>query len=246
MRGKMGKFLLALLTVLIISSSAFAGNGSKGEINVKVGLGLFGSVNMEEGKDENGNLGYILGYVGDAKHSATSNIGTSFGAEYLYPVSSVLKAGVGAEYMLSRKMISLEYDDGSGGYYKVDMSASYIPVYVTVQANPLKKIPGIFIKGNIGYAFFNTDNLNKDITKFFNETYFPGDGDIVKINDKGGLYFAFSAGYEFDFGLLLDLSYSYFQSSLDARTDYIGGWDTSSAKFNYGLLGMNAGYKFKL
>ena len=238
----MKKFVVSCLAVALMSGFAFAGvfqqgDGSKGDINVRLGLDLLGFVSMKQIDNS-----WILAENGDTKHSDNSKIGVSFSAEYLYPVLPVLKAGAGIGYLLPRKMISPEY----GVHEDVDMSASYIPIYATAQPNPIKKYPEVFFKGNIGYSFFNSGDWDKDITKFFNEIYWTTDDDVVKITDKGGLYLALSAGYEFNFGLILDLSYSYYQASCDVKDSWNGGDSSGSADFSYSVVGISAGYKFKL
>jgi len=238
----MKKILAAVFVLTFASGAAFAGSGKYGEANIRLGADL-GWSNAEQGKSPKGDYdGWLAGY--DKKTSDTSNPGISFGAEYLYPVWSVFKAGAGVKYLLSRKIVAFDSYDEAG---TVDLSASYIPVYFTVQANPVRSLQKLFFKGDIGYSFFSSGDFDKDTSKFFNDIVYPGDDDVVKASDKGGIYFSLAAGYELDCGLFFDLAYSYYASSTDLRDDWVGGgWDANSLDLSFATIGLNIGYKFKL
>ena len=60
---------------------------------------------------------------------------------------------------------------------------------------------------------------------------------------KGGVYFAFSTGYEFPFGLIVDIKWSSYHSSVDYN-NYIFG--SSTANTIYSVVGIGAGYKLKI
>jgi hypothetical protein len=130
----MKKVLLSVLAVAFLAGAAFAGDGSKGQINVEVGVDVAGNVKY-------GNVSY------------TPETGFSLGAEYLYPVLDILKVGIGVQYLTPRKIDS--------NYIN---KLSYIPVYVAVQLNPITTVPEIFFRGNLGCAIFNmsdSDHLSR-------------------------------------------------------------------------------------
>lgn len=140
-----------------------------------------------------------------------SKFSGSAAVEYLYPFMSNLKAGAGVEYLFPRE---LDYDGSP--------EVSFMPVYATIQFHPLKNIaPEIFVKGNVGYNFL-LDLDAKDAN-----------------GQKGGMYFGFGAGYEFDFGLILEATYNFYYAS----------WETKPGRdvdFSYSKLGINVGYKFNI
>jgi len=65
-----------------------------------------------------------------------------------------------------------------------DEKLSFLPVYITAQINPYR---GFFIKGNLG----------KNIYCGVDERFLD---DV-----SGGLYYAIGLGYEFSFGLIVEL-----------------------------------------
>jgi hypothetical protein len=81
---KMKKVVLAVFAALFLAGSAFAGDGTTGEINVKVGVDVAGTF----GGDFNGD----------------TETGFSAAAEYLYPVSSKFKVGAGVGYLFPREI----------------------------------------------------------------------------------------------------------------------------------------------
>ncbi|MCA6085821.1 hypothetical protein [Candidatus Endomicrobiellum agilis] len=108
-------------------------------------------------------------------------------------------------------------------------SFSYLPIYFTIQVNPFinvldEYLHGLFVKGNIGYnALFDFEN------KDYNE---------YKFDKSGGLYCGISAGYEFPFGLLFDLGYYMYKSSMKTG---VGTFD-----FTCTSIICNAAFKVKV
>jgi hypothetical protein len=141
--------------------------------------------------------------------------GLNFSAEYLYPVHDIVKIGAGLEYMLEREVDAKSAD-----------KFSYLPIYAAVKVNPISAASEVFFKGNIGYnVLFNVKDLEGDTDK------------------KGGLYWALGAGYEFDFGLVLEAMYGFYYSKIDFGNQSI---DSFSIDYTYSKLGINIGYKFEL
>jgi hypothetical protein len=112
-----------------------------------------------------------------------------------------------------------------------------LPLFATVQVNPFGG--GFFLKGSAGYS----------LILFF--------VDLTSENHKGGPFFEFGTGYEFDFGLILQLSYVYTQGSVEYTDTYRFysynpnfTYDdytyTYTYDFIYHKLGFTLGYKFKL
>lgn len=188
----MKKAIVAVAALMFLAGGAFA------DLNVKVGMDPvgWGHLDYDKGSDKDGN----------------SDFSGSAAVEYLYPVvGNMLKVGGGVEYLLPREI------DVKG-----DPKVSFLPVYASIQVNPLQKYaPEVFVKGNVGYAFL----IDLDLKNAKEE--------------EGGLYFAFGTGYEFDFGLILEATYSF----------YYGSWESKPSNdvdFSYSKLGINVGYKFKI
>ncbi|MDR3048554.1 MAG: porin family protein [Elusimicrobiota bacterium] len=190
----MKKLVSVAIAMLLAASVGFAA----GEINVKAGYDLASSISIS---GENGGSGL-------------SADGVEVGAEFLMPVANMVKVGGGVSYLLARDVYK---KDG----YKTNVNFSYIPIYATIQVNPISTLPGIFLKGNIGYSVFSLG----------------GDGS-TGAETSGGLYYSAGAGYEFPFGLIAELAYFGVNSSLKF------GDDTQDV--TYGALAIRAGYKFKL
>jgi hypothetical protein len=191
---KMRKSLLTVLALAFLSGYAFASDGSNGEINVLAGVNVAGTISFE-GSDD------------DLKPDA----GFAIGAEYLYPVvADIVKVGIGVQYLFPTKADS-----------DAESKISYVPIYATVQVNPISVAKEVFFKANIGYAVISVSDLD--------------DG----VDAKDGFICGLGAGYEFPFGLILSADYSFYYASLSEE-----GHEDSD--FNYSKLGLNAGYKFKL
>jgi hypothetical protein len=65
------------------------------------------------------------------------------------------------------------------------------------------------VKGSIGYnAYFSSK---------FKEVY-NNQNRISSIKDKGGLYYALGLGYEFPFGVVFDITYGIYKTSIKASS----------------------------
>ena len=185
------------LVVIAAAVLLFSGVGYANDLNIKAGFDAFGNLETK------------------AKGGYTSNdiirTGFSLAGEYLIPLMSVVKIGGGLEYQFMRT--GKKYDNAKIGY---------VPVYATIQINPINSCDGIYFKGNVGYsAIFRFDPRNR------NET-------------TGGLYYGLGTGYDFKSGLILEMMYGMYTGTVNYRN--AGG----EADFNYSKLGFNIGYKFKV
>jgi hypothetical protein len=176
------------------------------------------------------------GYRGDGKLCE----GYHLNCEYLTPLISAFKIGGGVEFCFPR----MRKDAGRS------LEFSWLPIYFTVQVNPFQNgenEKGIFFKGNIGYIVdFSSTEAWIDAP--------------TKVDDKGGLYFALSTGYELPCGLILEIIYSQYRTNSERSEDkirtYKSYWTgetysyidtvTSSWDFFYSRIGINVGYKFNI
>ncbi|MDR2818475.1 MAG: porin family protein [Endomicrobium sp.] len=105
-----------------------------------------------------------------------------------------------------------------------DEKLSFLPVYVTAQINPYR---GFFIKGNLG----------KNIYCGVDERFLD---DV-----SSGLYYAIGLGYEFSFGLIVEITHNKYECT---------GVFGKSVPSSYGYHGrlycskniLSLGYKFKI
>jgi hypothetical protein len=96
-----------------------------------------------------------------------------------------------------------------------DTDFSYMPLYITAECTPFYE-KEIFFKVNLGYnLLFNTNNSD------------------IK-NGIGGFYYAFGAGFEYDYGMTVALMFSSYYAN------------TSSADYIYNKIGIDIGYKFNI
>ena len=201
---------LAMLAVVFMAGVVLA----NGEVNVGLGLALGGTVKVDRSMS--------AGLGPSESNSESAQIGgISLYGEYLYLINDIIKVGGGLQYLIER-----EVADASGESPKF----SYLPIYLTVQVNPISTAKEIFLKGNIGYSLLFTDSVVMG--------YGPG----VDRDEKGGLYYGISAGYEFPFGLVASVSYDVYSS----ETKYSIGGNYDKFEYTYSIIGLNAGYKFKI
>ena len=145
---------------------------------------------------------------GGMSMSFDTNIGINLAGEYLYSVQEIMKVGGGVEFLIPRKIDSI----GMG-----DAKISYIPIYLTAEITPIEHMRELYFKGNLGYnALVNIDATGGSA-----------------IEEKGGVYFALGAGYDFKSGLMLEALYSFYYGSIENGPD-----------IKYTKLGLNVGYKF--
>ena len=185
----------------------------RGEINAGLGLALGGTVKAERSSSAG------LGLSGSNSESAKLG-GISLYGEYLYPVHEIVKLGGGLQYLVEREVADVDESP----------KFSYLPVYFTIQVNPINAAKEVFFKGNIGYSLLFTDSWD------------AGYGSGINRDEKGGFYYGISAGYEFPFGLVASISYDVYSS----ETKYSVGGNYDKFEYTYGIIGLNAGYKFKI
>jgi hypothetical protein len=219
------KTILALIVAIVTVGMIWAGDGKFGEINLKAGYQFEGLV-----RD---NITEWFNY--DINNFYQTDPGFSFGAEYLYPFfDKRLKIGAGLQYELPREA----WDGWSGNAADLEnerVKYSLLPIYVTVQYSPIRKFQELFIKGNIGYNILTSiELLPEGIAR-------PGLDE-----KKGGLYWQVSAGFEADWGLLLECFYS--QKYFSAKWDFtdLGMPVTANDLYKARDFGFSIGYKIKL
>ncbi|AKL98513.1 outer membrane beta-barrel protein [Endomicrobium proavitum] len=165
--------------------------------------------------DFNLRLGVDFAGAVDAVKNKKMDTGFTVGVEQTFGLIPKLEVGLGAEILIPRK-----YADAKG-------ASTYLPLYLTVKANPILTAPGVFFKGNVGY---NVLALQADISSDFG-----GSAGL-----SGGMYYALAAGYELPLGLFFDLTYAIYNSELTSvNVNNIIGNKGSS----YSTLRLNAGIK---
>jgi hypothetical protein len=231
-----GQGLKSLLLVVIMTTTAnfvtaqdFSGlslaGGKFGEINLKFGYQFEGLT-----RD---NVTEWFNY--DIHNFYQTDPGFYFGAEYLYPLfDQRLKLGLGLQYELPKEA----WDGYSGDPADLEnerVKYSLLPVYATIQYHPIKNLQGLFVKGNIGYSFLTSIELLPD-----------GIPRPDLDEKKGGLYWQISAGFEADWGLILECFYS--QKYFSAKWDFsdLGMPATSNDLYKAKDVGVSIGYKIKL
>jgi hypothetical protein len=244
------KKLVALSFVMLFSTVAFAYDS--GEVNLKMGLD-FGSIAVNESWDTDYVDGQRAKTMGDEKQSLKLNTGISLSAEYLYPViPDLIKVGMGISYLSARKAtkgLDIRHYNFSSAYGRYQASLSHydevsfrwLPIYITIQANPLSEYKQVFVKTNIGYsAYFNAylENTPKEL----------------KIEKNPGAYWGISSGFEFENGLIAEIGFDFLFSTarfiwdMDGIDNYQNGYRAGgSYQFGtYRRFFINAGYKFKI
>ncbi|MDR3048866.1 MAG: hypothetical protein LBV16_03385 [Elusimicrobiota bacterium] len=143
-------------------------------------------------------------------------MGFRVGGEILFPIGSVVKLGLGLQYLLPRKMDK----DSDVKFYVVE------PIYGTVQVNPIAAAKEVFIKGSIGFALIVNDQDDASA--------------------QGTVSLGIGAGYEFPFGLILELVYTNY--SWTTESSFTNNLYSSKTEndYSWGIFGLNVGYKFKL
>ena len=186
--------------VLIVLALCFSAAASFAEFNLKTSYDFSGTIKAESGSYSSSR---------DVNNSVTLS------GDYLRNINQFVKIGGGFEFVIPRT-----YEKSTG-----DTTGAFLfmPLYFTVQVNPLPMAPEVFVKGNIGYnILFAQADLESG----------------ASTNCK--MYYAASAGYEFPFGLLFDLTYAVYQAKEE--------WSTYYYKYSYDLtytrVGVNIGYKF--
>ncbi|MDR1434319.1 outer membrane beta-barrel protein [Candidatus Endomicrobiellum devescovinae] len=184
--------LLVIVGLLVGRAMSVAlASDNFGELNIKAGLNLTSLKRMDllrsqkfdaEKLNPSGSLCGEYLISGERLVSNLNFLKIGLGLKYLFP----------SEFKIKNTSIP-------------DFKLSFLPIYFTLQANPFIKsnnegLKGMFVKGDIGYNAYFSQNV-KEIGN--------NDGNIVQFKkSKGGLYYAFGAGYEFPSGLVFDITYS--------------------------------------
>jgi hypothetical protein len=184
-----------------------------GELNLKAGLHFAGKIDIKT-NDNNIMADHVSRY---------SNTGIALTGEYLLSCKyfcealDIFKIGAGLSYVLPEKLFKEE--DISSLFF------SCAPIYFTVQANPFKKLSGLFVKGNVGY------DVLFDITASIL-------GREVKDFGKGGVYYGFSSVWEFSKGFIIDLGYYVYKG--------VEKSDEIEVNYTHSGFTFDLGYKFKI
>ncbi|MCL1972094.1 MAG: porin family protein [Endomicrobia bacterium] len=204
----MKKLVLAALAVALMAGSVF----SEGrEMKIKLGLETMGAA----GFNYDGNRGIDI----------DSDIGLGMALEFLFPVSNIVKIGPAIGYSFARY---LKLSDSMQAVTNINkQSLSFVPIYATIEVNPIKSAAEVFLKGNIGVNY-GTVSVEGTIPAFGPFPAYP-----YKTSDYHlGFYYGLGAGYNFPFGLFLDALYSW-------NIMYeVGG------SITYSKLTISAGYRF--
>ncbi|MDR2709125.1 MAG: PorT family protein [Elusimicrobiota bacterium] len=253
----MKKIILSLGMVFLFSVYAHSYAVEAGELNIKGSID-FGTIGTKQTWDKypvEDSAGNFIEAGAGREGSQLMRVNASFGiwAEYLHIiVLDYLKLGAGAGYLAKRSLdrkwavqynnfefMGEEYRDAPVEYTPIGFSI--IPVYVTVQTNPIKQFREFFIKGNFGYtALFWADSPTLDQS--------------VKMEKENGVYWQAGIGWEFYNGWLVELGYSVYyvhlKYSWDTQTydDFLNEVETyNSYSFDtYSVVTLMAGYKFSL
>jgi hypothetical protein len=237
--GRGVKSLLVVAMMIITASFVTAqeenagfslAGGRFGQVNLKVGIDVAGTVQgkYEETADMGGgSLDYLI-----VEHQP-SDPGFTLTAEYLSPLLfNVFKGGIGVQYAFPRTSWGLAEVDLSGGDSESpNVTFSYLPIYAALQLHPAKSFQELFLRGNIGYMVPLT------------HTEKPETSGVTKKAKQGGLYWGVAAGFEFDWGLIVECSYS--QNYYQVEIEQTGAPDML-LDMSYSKIGISVGYKLKL
>lgn len=152
--------------------------------------------------------------------SEKAETGFSFAGEGFHKSNDVFKVGGGAEYLAKR---SIKNTSG-------DTKFNFLPIYITAELSPIKPLRELYFKGNLGYnVLFDIETDNPFINAI-----------LSSLTKKGGIYYAFGTGYEFDFGLVLEAMYSHYSGGLEYSSPSV------NIDFTYNTFTLNVGYKFSM
>ena len=181
-----------------MSSMAFA------EFNLRTSIDISGDYEVADSKRT---------IIGDVETSATLS------GDYLRSIGRLgnyLKIGGGFEILVPK-------------FYKVALTEEkdafwFLPLYLSIQTNPIPPVPELFFRLNLGYNMLFIDS-NIDYSGA-SETY------------TGGLYYAFVTGWEFPFGMFFDITYAFYNGNVEYSRLY------EADDVTYGRFAMSIGYKF--
>ncbi|MCL1972323.1 MAG: porin family protein [Endomicrobia bacterium] len=161
------------------------------------------------------------GTVSASNVDLDTETGIGIALEFLFPVSKIVKFGPAIGYSFAREIKLTDFQKAVG---ITKETLSFVPIYATAEINPIKSLPEIFFKGNFG---FNFGTLSIDQT-------LPFFGNVSGSTTKFGMYYGLGAGYNFPFGLFLDVLYSWNNMSEDGGT------------LTYSKFSISAGYRFDI
>jgi hypothetical protein len=156
---------------------------------------------------------------GYSYYNHKEDVDTSFtlSGDYLRSIGGLgnyLKIGGGFEVMAPKLRTSDKKEYDGEVFF-------FMPLYLSLQTNPVPPVPELFFRFNLGYNIVYLDD------------YVGSAWD-----KKGGIYYAFVTGWEFPFGLFFDITYAFYNASLDSSR-YVNDFDIT-----YNRLGVGVGYKF--
>jgi hypothetical protein len=198
------KFVLAAAAIAFMAGTAFA------EFNLRTSIDISGDYEQKSVRTSNTVNTF------DVETSVTLS------GDYLRSIGGLgnyLKIGGGFEVLIPRfyKYKSYEYDDAFW----------FLPLYLSIQTNPIPPVPELFFRFNLGYNLLYIDT-NYDLSGY-TETY------------TGELYYAFVTGWEFQFGLFFDITYAFYNGNIKQERAF---YTTQESDFTYSRLGIGVGYKF--
>ena len=226
--------LMIISVAVVTAQEEYAGlslaGGRFGEINLKAGLDFESTVRgkLDSRVDMGGGPQDYL-----VNEMQPSDIGLNLGVEYLSPLLfRIFKGGIGIQYAFPRTSWALpEPDYMSGETESSRATFSFLPIYAALQLHPSESVKELYLRGNIGYALCLTHAEE------------PEKIGVTKKATSGGLYWGVAAGFEFNWGLIFECSYS--QNYWTVAVDDTGGPDFDLA-LSYSKIGVAIGYKIKL
>jgi hypothetical protein len=261
-------FILLLLSVICVKANAI----DWGEISLDFGTDLV-SKTIIKGQYEYTNVGYnstnlhFLKCLADTSYRSWQHRSSYlFSINYAHILSlreNTFLIGFGIKlYKKSAPAGNLAYNDAGPRYVTIFTGVNdqniqdsmvtvvhslrdlyIIPLYFSVQVNPLNRIPSIYSKANIGYSLVINDLLTT--TKYTNSS-------IYEYRREGKIYFGLELGKESKLtekvSLLLSLFYDYVEyktvcSELGKNHRHLRCSEFTNADH---MIGIKAGIKFKL
>jgi hypothetical protein len=199
--------------------------GKFGQVNIKAGIDLESTV---RGKFEGKYGGFDVLEV----EAQQSDLGFALAAEYLSPLFfDLFKGGIGVQYAFPRTSWGEGPDYASGETESARATMSFLPVYAALQLHPVNSFQELFLRGNIGYVVCLTQDEK------------PKKPGVTKSPTQGGLYWGVAAGFEFNWGLIVECSYSqnYWKSTIEQT-----GQPDMELDLSYSKIGISLGYRLKL
>jgi hypothetical protein len=142
-----------------------------------------GMIDLKAGVDV---LGSFSNVFSESSYSSVPSIGFTVSAEYIKPVSSLIRAGAGISYITPRKLDKLNENDGYG---------SFLPVYAILQVNPIWFLQILYLRFNLGYGFLLYKAASSELQNHLETAI-------------GGLTWGLGFGFPVSHGWGVDLSYN--------------------------------------